>query len=114
MFRRPGFAISDPGNDSEGSREFGGNNKKFTPECLFGVDYERKLNDRVKFVASAGYFPNINNFSDYRLEGRATLDFLVDPTWNLTLRLGVLDRYDTPEGRKPNDIKFNVTLLGNF
>ena len=40
--------------------------------------------------------------------------FLVDPTWNLTLRLGVLDRYDTPEGRKPNDIKFNVTLLGNF
>ena len=98
-----------------GSREFGGTNNSFTPELLFGVDYERKLNDRVKFVANVDYFPNINRFSDYRLEARATLDFLVDPTWNLTLRLGVLDRYDsTPEGRKPNDIEYNVTLLWKF
>lgn len=98
-----------------GSREIGGPSNEFKPELILGMDYERKLTDRLKFAANLDVFPNVTDFSDYRAEGRLALDLLIDPTYNLSLRMGLLDRYDsTPEGRRANDIEYFATLLWKY
>lgn len=97
------------------SREIGGPNDRYVPELVFGIDFEHKISDRQKIVATLDYFPDIGNFGDYRAQARLAYELLVDPVHNVTLRLGLLDRYDsTPEGRKPNDIEYFGTLLWKF
>ncbi|HUT14122.1 MAG TPA: hypothetical protein VMY42_26775 [Thermoguttaceae bacterium] len=40
---------------------------------------------------------------------------LIDQQMNLSLKLGVLDRYDsTPNGVKPNDLDYTAVLLWKF
>ena len=97
------------------SREIGGPSNRFVPELVFGFDFEHKFSDRQKITATVDYYPDLGNFADYRLEARAAYELLVDPKHNLTLKLGLLDRYDsTPEGRKPNDIEYFGALLWKF
>lgn len=98
-----------------GSQEFGSPDDDFHPEMDFGFDLEHCITKRQKIVASFDYYPTITEWSDYRVQGKVTYDFLIDPEWNITLRLGVLDRYDsTPQGKKPNDVDYFATLLWKF
>lgn len=97
------------------SREFGGPNDDYMPEAVFGFDFEQKLSKRQKFVVVFDYFPQWDKFSNYRFEGKAAWECLIDPEWNLSLRLGLNDRYDsTPEGAKRNDLEYFATLLWKY
>ncbi len=97
------------------SREINSPNEDVKPELLFGLDLERKISARQKICVTGDFFPTVHNFGDYRFEGRISYEILIDPEWNLTLKLGVLDRYDsTPEGKQANDYEYFATLLWKF
>ncbi len=97
-----------------GSWEFGGPNNAFMPESIFGWELDYQFTKRQKITSIMNFYPEID-FGGFRFEGRLNYEILIDPTWNLTLRLGIWDRYDsTPEGRKPNDIEYFSTLLWKF
>jgi hypothetical protein len=97
------------------SREFGGPNNQFVPELVFGSDFEYRISPRQKLTSTVDVFPQVDNFNDYRAQIQAAYELLVDPTYNLTLKIGVFDRYDsTPEGRRPNDVDYFATLMWKF
>ncbi|MEI7687147.1 MAG: DUF481 domain-containing protein [Planctomycetota bacterium] len=98
-----------------GSQKFGGPDTAFRPELDFGVDFDHKLNDRSKISGTADYFPSVLDLDTYRLEVRLAYEVIIDPTYNLTLKTGLLDRYDSqPAGKRPNDISYFATLLWKF
>lgn len=98
-----------------GSREIGGPNNHFMPEALLGLDFEHAFSERSKLCAGVDLFPELKDWGEFRLEAKAAYELLVDPDLNLTLRLGVLDRYDsTPDGKKPNDFEYFAVLLWKF
>ncbi|HQR41309.1 MAG TPA: DUF481 domain-containing protein [Gemmatales bacterium] len=97
------------------SREFGGPNEDWTPELIFGFDFDHKFNDCTKFFATADFIPNVTNFSDYRLQMQAGFETMLSKEYNLALKLGVQDLYDsTPEGRLSNDLFYFVSLIWKF
>lgn len=99
------------------SKEFGGSDNRIKPEANLGLDFEHKLDERQKIVASLDYFPSLLNFpKDYRVIGKAAYEVLVDPKNNLSLKLGVEDRYQSAPGddKKRNDLLYFATLVYTF
>lgn len=97
------------------SREFGGDDEDVTPEGVFGLEFEHKLNDRHKVSLSTEYRPDVGDWADYRLVSKAAWEILLDEALHLSLKFGVADRYDsTPQGRKPNDLDYSLVLLFSF
>lgn len=97
------------------SHEVGGSNEDFVPEAVFGLEFKHKLNQRQKVSASSEYSPDVTDFLDYRLKSKASWEVLLDEKTNLSLKVSLLDRYDsTPNGKKANDLDYTLTLLWNF
>jgi putative salt-induced outer membrane protein YdiY len=97
------------------SREIGGPDDRDVPEAVFGMDFEHQVNKRQKLTATVDYAPDVTDFGAYRLNTKAGWEALLDESMNLSLKVSVLDRYDsTPNGVKPNDIDYAVTLLWSF
>lgn len=99
-----------------GTYEQGGTDEEFTPEGLLAIDVSHQLTERSKITATAEYYPSFDDLTNFRLIGRAAYEVLVDPELNLTLRLGVEDRYDSDpgDGFKRNDIDYFATLVWSF
>ena len=90
-------------------------NEDFVPEAVFGLEFDHKLNERQKFSASSEYSPDVTDFLDYRLKSKASWEVLLDEATNLSLKVSILDRYDsTPNGKKANDLDYTLTLLWSF
>ena len=98
------------------SREVGGVNDEWLPELQFGGDWERKLTDTTKVFTTVDYYPNVSDFSDYRVNTNAGVNFLIDGERNLNLRLFALNRYDStpPPGNDKNDIDYGMALVVGF
>jgi putative salt-induced outer membrane protein YdiY len=99
------------------SKNFAGDITGVVPEGLVGLDFERKLTERGKFTAGAEYFPSFERLDTYRIIAKAAYEWLIDPEWNLTFKVGALERYDTATTAKnprPNDIEYFATLLWKF
>ncbi len=98
------------------AREIGGVNQRWLPEAQFGFDYEYKLSDRSKLIAAADYYPDLKNFSHYRIRGRISFDTLIDPEHGILLRIGAQERYDSVPGGgiRRNDLDYYITLLMRF
>jgi putative salt-induced outer membrane protein YdiY len=94
------------------SREINGPHDRYVPEGVLGVDFEQRLSDRHKFTLTSDYFPSWEDFSDYRLVNNVGWELLLDEVSRLSLKVSVIDRYDsTPEGRKPNDLDYAILLM---
>ncbi len=94
------------------SREFGGPDKQWVPEAVFGTDMKHQISDRQKLSFTTDYFPNWTDFTDYRLVSKATWEIVLDEDSNLSFKINIIDRYDsTPNGAKPNDIDYAFLLL---
>ncbi|QGJ70028.1 Secreted protein containing DUF481 [Planctomycetales bacterium 10988] len=94
------------------SREFGGPDDEWTLEGLLGADFEHKLGDRQCFKVTVDYFPEVEELTDFRLVTDAGWEILLDEATNLSLKIGIIDRYDsTPNGREPNDLDYSLLLL---
>ncbi len=98
------------------SRQVGGVNDAWIGELQFGGDWERNLSDRTRLYASADYFPNVSDFSDYRLNTSGGIEFVVDETLNLNFRLFFLNIYDsTPEpANQSNDLDYGMAFVIGF
>lgn len=97
------------------SREFGGPNDEWIPELIFGLDAEHKFNDSTKIFATADYLPKVTNFNDYRIQLQAGFETMLCKEYNLALKLGIQELYDsTPEGRKPSDFNYFASLIWKF
>ena len=94
------------------TREIGGPDDKFVPEAVFGLEGEYKISKRQKFCTSVEYRPDVANFADYRLNTKAAWEVLLDEEMHLSMKVGILDRYDSySDGSKPNDLDYTLTLL---
>ena len=101
---------------SGASKEVGGANEEWLPELQLGVDWERQLTDTLKFTITSDYYPNVQNFSDFRLNTKAAFEFVVDAERNVNFRVYTFNRYDsTPEpGNIENDIDYGMALAVGF
>lgn len=108
LLGRAGFGLS---------REFGGGDGRIKPEANLGLDFEHKLDERQRIYASVDYYPSVLNFAqDYRIISKAGYEIVVDPKNNISLKLGVEDRYESEPsgGRTPNDFLYFATLSLGF
>lgn len=97
------------------SREIGAPIDDWIPEGVFGLEAERQVNRYNKVKAKVDYFPNWEDFSDYRVVTDMAWEILLDDSENLSLKVAVTDRYDsTPQGARPNDIYYSLLLLVKF
>jgi putative salt-induced outer membrane protein YdiY len=97
------------------TREIGGPDDQFIPEIVFGLEGEHKLSKRQKLCASVEYRPDVTEFSNYRMNAKAAWEVLLDEERHLSMKVGVLDRYDSnADGHKPNDLDYTLTLLWSF
>jgi putative salt-induced outer membrane protein YdiY len=94
------------------SREYGGPNDEWSPEAVFGVDYEHQLTEKQKLSLTMDYFPEWGDFTDFRLLTVVSWEVVLDAEANLHLKLALNDQYDsTPEGAEPNDLNYSLLLL---
>ena len=94
------------------SKEFGGPDVSWTPEAVFGLDLDHKISDKQKISGTVDYYPAWDDFADYRVVTTVGWEILLDEATNLSLKVGATDRYDsTPQGLRPNDIDYYITLL---
>ena len=94
------------------SHEFGGPYDSWIPEADFGFDLTHQISKKQALKATVDYYPSWENFSDYRLVSQVNWEMLLDEATNLSLKLGAIDRYDsTPNGRRPNDVDYFLTLI---
>lgn len=94
------------------SREVGGPNNGYTPEISSGIEWKHKLSERQNVFAQVDYFPDVTDLTDFRLNSRAEWEMIVSRRWGLSLKMSVIDRYDsTPEGARPNDLNYSFLML---
>jgi len=99
------------------SREIGGTvvDPEWKPELLGGIEFSHKFSDTQKISFGSDYYPNVEDFSDYRLNSHFDWEMIIAPDWGLSMKLSVIDRYDsTPGGKKPNDINYSLLMLLSF
>ncbi len=94
------------------SHEFGSVDDDWKPEANLGGDFERKISERQTLSFVTDYYPTWDDFSDYRLVSDASWELMLDAANNLSLKVSVIDRYDsTPGSAQPNDVDYAVLLL---
>jgi putative salt-induced outer membrane protein YdiY len=95
-----------------GSREFGGPNTDWTPEGLAGIDYDQKITAAHKLCCKIEYFPDLEEFANYRIVSEASWEVALAQPSNLSLKISATDRYDsTPDGAKPNLVNYSILML---
>lgn len=97
------------------SKEIGGSENKITPELDLGWDFEHKFNENAKIFNTFDFYPALDQFGPYRFETKLGLEVMVSKENNLSLKVGVEDKYDsTPDGKKRNDVNYFLTLAWAF
>lgn len=94
------------------SREFGGPDNEWTPEALFGFEYEQHISDTQKFYANFEYYPQVQDFNHYRIVADGGWEIELSKPSNISLKISASDRYDsTSFGAEPNLLNYSVMLL---
>lgn len=94
------------------SREFGGPDNQWTPEALFGFEYEQNVSETQKFYANFEYYPALEGFADYRIVTDGGWEIELSQPSNMSLKISASDRYDsTSFGADPNLLNYSVLLL---
>ena len=98
------------------SREVGAPSDDWIPELQFGGDWDRQVTDTLDVFVNVDYFPNMEDFSDFRLNTNAGLNFVVDAERNINFRIFALNRYDStpPPGNQENDIDYGMAVVVGF
>ncbi len=94
------------------TREFGGPDNDWQPTALFGLDYEHQLTKMQRLVGKVDYYPEWEDFRQYRVVTDLGWQIALDRPRNVSLKLSVIDRYDsTPDGVDPNNLDYAVLLI---
>jgi len=97
-------------------REIGGSNNKIRPEALLGADFFTQLTAKQKLTASVDVFPSLDRGGEFRSTAKAAWEILLDEEANLSLKIGVENRYDSQaaDGFKKNDFDYYALLVFSF
>ena len=94
------------------TREFGGGDNDWQPTALLGLDYEHQLTKMQRAVAKVEYYPEWEDFRQYRVVTDLGWQIDLDRPKNVSIKVSVIDRYDsTPEGAIPNNLDYAVLLI---
>ena len=94
------------------SREFGGPDNQWAPEALLGLEYEHALSKLQRLSAKADYYPQWDDFNQWRVVSDVGWEIDLDQPQHLSLKISVVDRYDsTPNGVAPNELNYAVLLI---
>ncbi|WP_197530285.1 DUF481 domain-containing protein [Bythopirellula polymerisocia] len=94
------------------SREFGGPDNRWTREALFGLESEYLLSKTQRLTAKVDYFPEFEDFNQYRVVTDAGWEIDLDRPSNVSLKFSVNDRYDsTPNGVDPSLLNYSAVLI---
>jgi putative salt-induced outer membrane protein YdiY len=94
------------------TREFGGPEEDWQPTGLFGLDYNHQLTPRQKLVGKVEYYPEWEDFRQYRVVTDLGWQVDLDRPENVSLKFSLIDRYDsTPEGASPNNLDYAVLMI---
>jgi hypothetical protein len=97
------------------SHEVGGPENAWNPEILFGGEFKHRFNPTHSISAKVEYYPTIIDWTDFRLNSQASWEIALSAAWGMSLKLSVIDRYDsTPEGARPNDLDYSTLILWTF
>ena len=98
------------------TREFGVGDDRWVPEGAFFLSATHILNAKSKVSANVDYFPEIEQPSRYRVNARASWDYMLDEESGLSLRFGAENRYDPRPNRKNerNDFDLRAELIWQF
>jgi putative salt-induced outer membrane protein YdiY len=97
-------------------REFGGEDNRWHPEGILGLDLEHKFTDKQKLTATVEWLPDLLDIGPYRARAAAAYEVLLDEATNMSLKIGFEDRYDSSPGedRKRNDLTYFAMLAWTF
>lgn len=86
------------------------------PELDLGLDFTHQFSETQKMFATIDYYPSLDEFPAYRVTAQAGYEILLSKEDNLSLKLGIQDRYDSSPGlgNKRNDVEYFVALSFNF
>jgi len=106
-------AMSFKGRFGSGAtRQWAGPDDRWRPEAMLGVDFDYKISERQKFRVTSEYFPEWGSFGIYRIRTDAGWEILLDEATNMSLKVGVIDRYDSNAGgTDPNALDYSLLLL---
>lgn len=100
-----------------GSYEFGDNaDEEFVPEGLLGLDWTYRLSENTTFNASTTYYPNFDDFGEFRWNNNVGLEVVMDAETGMTLNTGFEHRHDSDPGSgiKSNDLDYYMGLGWKF
>lgn len=96
-------------------RQFGSPDESWIPQGSLGGDWKYKINERNSLTLGYDYFPAWTDFGNFRLNTRGAWEIMVEPRWQLGLRIGFLDRYQSQAfGAKNNDLDYFCELVKKF
>ena len=93
-------------------REFGGIENDWQPTAIAGFDFTRQISKMQRFTAKVDYFPEWEDFGNYRVIADIGWEIQLDQPKNMSLKFSAIDRYDsTPDGSTPNALDYAVLLI---
>jgi putative salt-induced outer membrane protein YdiY len=97
------------------SKEFDSPDEEIVPEVVVGMSFEHRLTPRQKLIGSGDLFPDASDVQDFRIRSSASWEIKIDPPARLSLRLGVIERFDsTPNGKRKNDLDYSTLIVWEF
>lgn len=94
------------------SREFGGPDSEWVPEAQFGFNYELQVHANHKLYAKADWFPEWEDFNQYRVLADVGMEFSLSQPSNMSLKLSATDRYDAdPQGVAPHNLNYSALII---
>ncbi|MCA9241832.1 MAG: DUF481 domain-containing protein, partial [Planctomycetales bacterium] len=94
------------------SRKFGGRRDEWVPEAQAGVKWEQNVSNTQKFYAKLDYFPEWEDFNNYRMMTDVGWEIELSRPSNVSLKLSLTDRFDSqPDGVNPHNTNYSVLLL---
>jgi len=97
-------------------KEFQSENDDLIPEGLLGLAYDWKLTGNQSFKADTTWFPDIQDFANYRLVSHASWNIKMTEAKNLDFSLGLQHEYDSvvDTGVKKTYLHFTAGISYSF
>jgi putative salt-induced outer membrane protein YdiY len=97
------------------SREYGVPESEYVLEATFTGEFEHKFWERHKVTAKTEWFPEMEEWGEYRAKHEAGWETKLDARHPLSLKLSLIDRYDSsPNGGKHNDLQYSALVVWEF
>lgn len=90
-------------------KEFQSENESLVPEGLLGIDLNWKIANAQKLKAGTTWFPDFENFSNYRIVSKASWNITIDKANNLDFSIGLHHEYDSVVDTDVNNTYLHLT-----